>query len=210
MSLLFGEIRTMATLQERRRLAREIHDGIAQELASLGYLVDELAERPAAASPADLRGLRDEITRVVTELRLSIFDLRSEVRPDTGIGEALSNYARSVGTGSGLVVHLVLDESGGRLRVEAEAELLRIAQEAMNNARKHSGGRNLWVTCTVRPPHAEIEVLDDGHGLQHARPDSHGMRIMRERAESIGATLDVESLGGAPHGTRLRVRLGSI
>ena len=60
----------------------------------------------------------------------------------------------------------------------------------------------------MRPPFAEIEVVDDGAGMQRARHDSHGLRIMRERAESIGAQLDVETLTGAERGTRLRVRLG--
>ena len=58
------------------------------------------------------------------------------------------------------------------------------------------GGHNLWVSCTVRPPFAEIEVVDDGAGMQRARHDSHGLRIMRERAENIGAQLDVETLTG--------------
>jgi signal transduction histidine kinase len=207
-ALLFGEIRTMATVQERRRLAREIHDGIAQELASLGYLVDELAERPADAppAPADLCAVRDEISRVVSELRLSIFDLRSEVRADTGIGEALSAYVRSVGAGSGLVVHLVLDESGGRLRVEAEAELLRIAQEAITNARRHSGAQNLWITCRVDPPHALLRIEDDGCGLRTRRDESYGIDIMTERSARIGGTLSITPRPGG--GTVVEVVVG--
>ena len=206
-----GQRGDLAVLEERNRLAREVHDGVAQDVASLGYLVDGIADLATDDAQRDaVAGLRAEVTRVVAELRASVYDLRNEMRAGEGLGQGVSSFARKVGSRSDLTVHVSLDEGATRLRPEIEAELLRIAQEAMNNARKHSGGRNLWVTCTVRPPHAEIEVLDDGHGLQHARPDSHGMRIMRERAESIGATLDVESLGGAPHGTRLRVRLGSI
>lgn len=210
-ALLFDQVRARATSDERNRLAREVHDGVAQDVASLGYLVDGIADLATDDDQREaIAGLRSEVTRVVAELRASVYDLRNEMRAGEGLGQGVSSFARKVGSRSDLTVHVSLDEGATRLRPEIEAELLRIAQEAMNNARKHSGGRNLWVTCTVRPPHAEIEVLDDGHGLQHARPDSHGMRIMRERAESIGATLDVESLGGAPHGTRLRVRLGSI
>ncbi|MGZ4625961.1 MAG: GAF domain-containing sensor histidine kinase, partial [Kineosporiaceae bacterium] len=131
-ALLFSEVRTLATAEERRRLAREIHDGIAQELASLGYVVDDLAARARFLPDLerDLRALRGELTRVITELRLSIFDLRSDVQSTVGLGAALSDYARQVGAGSNLVVHLVLNESPVRLPVDAETELLRIAQEA--------------------------------------------------------------------------------
>ena len=72
---------------------------------------------------------------------------------------------RSVGTGSGLTVHLVLDESAYRLPIEAETELLRVAQEAITNARKHARARNLWVTCRVDPPRAFLRIADDGKGL---------------------------------------------
>ncbi len=94
-ALLFSEVRALATAEERRRLAREIHDGIAQEIASLGYLVDDLAAGTEDEHVAtELRHLREELTRVVTELRLSIFDLRSDVQPATGLGAALSDYVR--------------------------------------------------------------------------------------------------------------------
>ena len=141
--MLFGEIRSIATVEERRRLAREIHDGIAQELASLGYLMDDLTARARQASDdgleEELRGLRRELTRIISELRLSIFDLRSEVHADVGLGLALSDYVRAVGTGSGLTVHVILNEGASRLAVETETELMRIAQEAITNARRHAG-----------------------------------------------------------------------
>ena len=153
-ALLFSEVRSLATAEERRRLAREIHDGIAQELASMGYVVDDLAARARYLPDleADLKTLRCELTRVITELRLSIFDLRSEVQTTTGLGTALSDYVRQVGASSNLTVHLVLDETPVRLPIDSETELLRIAQEAVTNARKHANAHNLWVTCRIDPP----------------------------------------------------------
>lgn len=209
-ALLFDNVRSHATSEERNRLAREVHDGVAQDIASLGYVVDGLTA--TAKDPGQrerLVALRTEVTRVVAELRASVYDLRNEMRAGQGLGQGVSAFARQIGSRSDLTVHVRLDEGATRLRPDIEAELLRIAQEAMNNARKHSGGENLWVNCTVRPPYAEIEVVDDGAGLQQARHDSHGLRIMRERAESIGAELDVQSLGNGEGGTRLRVRLGA-
>lgn len=210
-ALVFDEVRSLATTEERQRLAREIHDGVAQEVASLGYVVDELtAGAITEAQRTKLTALRAEITRVVNELRLSIFDLRSEVAPGAGLGSALSDHVRAVGARSGLTVHLTLDEAPTRLRSEVETELLRIAQEAVTNARKHSQANNLWVDCRIRPPYARLTVEDDGKGMGQPRPDSYGLRIMRERALRIGAKLDIgpgERAKGT-EGTRVTVIVG--
>jgi signal transduction histidine kinase len=196
-ALVFDEVRTLATADERRRLAREIHDGIAQEVASIGYAVDEMiADSSSDEHSANLRTLRHELTRLVSELRLSIFDLRSEVSQSAGFGAALTDYVRQVGTRSGMTVHLSLNETPQRLRVEVETEILRIAQEAITNARRHSGASNLWVTFAADPPHATLTIADDGHGLGTPRSDSYGLRIMRERAERIGASLEIRSREG--------------
>ncbi|MBA2508699.1 MAG: hypothetical protein H0V32_08375 [Nocardioidaceae bacterium] len=190
-AMLFDEVRSLATAEERRRLAREIHDGIAQEIASLGYLVDGMVADPAGASRDDLQQLRSELTRLTNELRLSIFDLRTEVSPTASLGAVLSDHVRLIGSRSGMTVHLSLAEGTKRLPVQTETEILRIAQEAITNARKHSGGRNLHVSLAVEAPHARLVVADDGRGLAIARDDSFGMRTMRERADRVGATLRV-------------------
>jgi signal transduction histidine kinase len=216
-ALLFGEVRSIATSEERRRLAREIHDGIAQELASLGYAVDDLVAEASTdgARPSPdaglamanaLRALRGEITRMVSELRLSIFDLRSEVRAQVGLGSALSDYVRAVSIGTAFSVHVILDEAPDRLPIAVEAELLRIAQEAITNARKHASAEHLWVTCRVDPPFAHLRIDDDGRGMGTKRHDSFGLEVMRERAARLGGTLTIGSR--EPHGTFVDVRLG--
>jgi signal transduction histidine kinase len=210
-ALTFDEIRSTATAEERHRLAREIHDGVAQEITSLGYRVDDLMSHMASVEQrAALLVLRNELTRIVGELRLSIFDLRSEVVGETGLGAALSEYVRQIGSRSPMAVHLSLDEAPTRLRAETEAELLRIAQEAITNARKHSHAQNLWVTCKVNPPFARLTVRDDGSGLSTGRSDSFGLRIMRERAQRIDAHLAVDSAvdrSGRRCGTLVTVEL---
>ena len=80
-------------------------------------------------------------------------------------------------------IHVTPRRGAARLRPEVEAELLRIAQEAINNARKHAAGHNSGCTAWSTPPDAEITVADDGVGLRRPRDDSHGLQIMRERAE---------------------------
>ncbi|MDP3968411.1 MAG: histidine kinase [Nocardioides sp.] len=206
-ALLFDAVRGEATAEERQRLAREVHDGIAQDVASLGYLVDDLLfTTDEEERTLRIKELRGELTRVVSELRLSVFDLRNRVESTEGLGSALSAFARQIGSRSDMTVHLTLDEGPTRLRSDVEQELLRIAQEAMNNARKHSGGTNLWVRCTVYPPYAEIVVRDDGAGLGEAADDSQGLRIMRERVARIGADLEISDEGPLA-GTTLAVRL---
>jgi signal transduction histidine kinase len=211
-AMVFDEVRSVATAEERRRLAREIHDGVAQEVVSLGYQVDTLlAEAESEQQAESLAALRGDLTRVTNELRLSIYDLRSDVLAETGLCAALSDYLRQVSSRSALKVHLTLDETASRLRPDVEAELLRIAQEAVTNARKHSGARNLWVSCLADAPSARVEVRDDGSGLGRGRSDSYGLRIMRERAERVGADLWIgPSDEGTGMGTCVRVSLGNV
>ncbi|MGW5667615.1 GAF domain-containing sensor histidine kinase [Micromonospora sp. NPDC003776] len=210
-ALLFDEVRSLATNEERQRLAREIHDGVAQELVMVGYGIDNAlatVHDDAEETADSLRTLRQEVTRVITELRLSLFELRSEVDRHGGLAAAIAEYARTVGASGGLRVHLSLDESTARLPAATEAELLRIAQEAVTNARKHAGAANLWVTCEVDPPYAQIEVSDDGHGIGDQRPDGHyGLAIMAERAERIRGRLEIRPR--QPSGTTVAVVLGS-
>jgi len=209
-ALLFDDIRELATTEERQRVAREIHDGIAQELVIVGYGIDHArAELPREAAPARaaLDELRSEVTRIISELRLSLFDLRSDIDPHGGLGAAISAYVRTLGTTSGLTVHITLDESTRRLPAATEAELFRITQEAVTNARKHARASNLWVSVEVQPPRAAITVEDDGVGMTNQkRQDSYGQSIMQERAVRLGAQLDVDGRDG--QGTRVQVRVG--
>ncbi|MDI1466360.1 histidine kinase [Catellatospora sp. KI3] len=208
-ALLFEEVRSIATNEERQRLAREIHDGVAQELVMIGYGVDNAqATLPEGAEDTaeELRVLRSEITRVITELRLSLFELRSEVDRHGGLTAAIAEFARISGNQAGLKVNLSLDEAG-RLPASIESELLRIAQEAITNARKHAAAANLWVTCTVDPPYGLIEVSDDGKGIPDERTDGrYGLAIMAERAERIRGRLEIRPRD--PVGTTVAVVVG--
>ncbi|GAB2755351.1 sensor histidine kinase [Nocardioides pakistanensis] len=211
-ALAFDEVRSLVTADERQRLAREIHDGVAQEIASLGYVVDGITA--GAGDPRvveELEGLRRELSRVVSELRLSIFDLRADVGTSAGLGSALSEYARKIGRQASITVHLTLNEAPTRLTPAVEAELFRIAQEAITNARKHSAADNLWVDCRVDPPHARVEIRDDGQGLRgKGRSSSYGLKIMQERAARIGAGLSISPANDASErpGTCVTVAVG--
>ncbi len=210
-ALLFDDVRSLATNEERQRLAREIHDGIAQELVIIGYGIDHaIGTLPEGAekSNEELRALREEVTRVITELRLSLFELRSDVDRHGGLTAAVAEYARTVGASGGLRVHLSIEESPARLPASVEAELMRIAQEAITNARKHSGAQNLWVTFAIDPPYARIQVEDDGAGIGPHRPEGRlGLAIMAERAQRIRGQLQITPR--AEGGTSVAVVLGT-
>lgn len=210
---LFDELRMSAATEERSRLAREMHDGIAQDLAFLGYQVDGLISalrRPEATPGLDqARALRQRITEFIGELRLSITDLRSSVGPGRGLGAALSEYARSVGTSTAMTVHLSLTEGSTRLAADAEVQLLRIAHEAITRARRRPQVQNLWITLEVDPPGASLVVEDDGRNDR--RPgdeDRTDDRVMNERAVRLGAELTTtqRSTGG----TRVAVTLTGV
>ncbi|MGH3546075.1 MAG: sensor histidine kinase [Mycobacteriales bacterium] len=213
-ALLFDDVRSIATAAERQRLAREIHDGIAQELVIVGYALDNSIAELAATPPRldlateQLSTLRSEVTRMITELRLSLFELRSDVDRHGGLGSAIAEYARTVGNSAGLRVHLSLGAGTARLPAAVESELLRVAQEAITNARKHACATNLWVSCDVDPPRARLQISDDGAGIdpQARRKDSYGMSIMAERAARVRANLTISER--RPRGTTVSVSLG--
>jgi signal transduction histidine kinase len=208
---LFDELRIAAATEERSRLAREMHDGIAQDLAFLGYQLDALTavlrRTGSDEGVAQARALRGQMTALISDLRLSISDLRSSVGPGRGLGAALSEYARSAGTSSGIRVHLSLKEGSTRLPADAEVQLLRIAHEAVGRARRRPGTSNLFVTLEVDPPSASLVIEDDapnteGSGMSETSAD----RAMHERAVKLGARFSAEHR--VPTGTRICVTLG--
>lgn len=207
-ALLFAHFRDVATADERQRLAREMHDGVAQDIASLGYIVDALAARPAdEQQEKQFALLRERVTTVVAEVRRSVMNLRTSMGESESLGAAISAVARHLSEASGIPIRVRLDEQAARLRPEVEAELFRITQEAMNNAVKHARATVIDVRCQVYAPDARITVTDDGVGLQDARSDSHGLKIMRERAKLVGAELTVRD--NASRGLTVSVTLRS-
>lgn len=203
-AVLFDEVRRLATAEERRRIAREMHDGVAQELVAIGYIVDEIASMSDKPATKDLAsGLRAEISRIVAEIRFSILDLRHHVA-DRRLSGALADYVHQVTHDLELRVNLVLDESGPALAPRTEAELLRVAQEAIGNVRRHARAENLWVTLVSDGCTLLLEVEDDGVGNARPRERHWGLQSMQERAAGIDASLEVVPRRGG--GTTVRLQ----
>ncbi len=205
-AVMFRQVQSLATQAERARLARDMHDGVAQDVASLGYIVDDLIDRADEGLPAEeLVRLREAIGQVVGELRLSIYDLRDDGIRSGGLAGAVGELARREASLGRNAVHLRLHETRNVLSADVEGDFYRIAQEALTNARRHSGASNVWVTVAVGPGGTVLEVADDGRGMGTPRLDSMGLSMMAERAARIGATLEV--LPRSPSGTVIRVEL---
>lgn len=190
-AMLFDEVRSLATQDERLRLARDIHDGIAQDVASLGFFVDDAMHGANEGTAAKLTVLRGELKRIVAELRLSIFDLRLGADEALSLGSAIGDHARRVGTLDGLTVHVSVDETAARLSSGAEHDVMRIAQEAMTNVRRHAQATNVWVECTVDAPAFALRIADDGRGLGPSTDSSMGLKGIRERVARLGAAVHV-------------------
>ncbi|UDY22527.1 sensor histidine kinase [Nocardioides sp. Kera G14] len=197
-ALLFAAFRERASTEERRRLAREMHDGVAQDIASLGYLVDAIAGDSTVERQQDrIAILRERLTAIVAEVRRSLVNLRTDIGESESLGAAIATLARSLSESSGVAIHVTADETTDRLRPEVEAELFRIVQESINNALKHAEATEIEVHCQVRAPEAHIVICDNGRGMGDPRDDSYGLTIMRERAALIDATLE---FGTSPTG----------
>ncbi len=208
---LFRQIRTVGADEERNRIARDLHDRIAQSLAYLGFELDRIAADEAAGQaigPA-LRDLREDVRTVVGEVRDTLYDLRTDVTVDHDMTTTLSGFVERVQKRSRMEVVLDCDEQG-RLPLRQERELWRIAQEAINNAERHAKASLVIVRWRCDGHNAELVVKDDGIGFPSGRVgrlDSYGVLGMRERASSIGATLVIDGDPGA--GTTVSCRLGA-
>lgn len=203
---------TRAQEEERGRIARELHDEVAQDMAMLRRELDELLREECAASPYASRRLnraRDVAAQSLTDIRSFIHDLRPPMLEDLGLAAALEALVNDLVRTTGISGRLGVTGEVQRLDPEAELSLYRIAQEAIRNARKHAKAGNVDVTLIFGEGEVRLGIADDGVGFDRDRfrrgddpqPDSLGLIGMQERATLLGASLDIDSTPG--HGTRV-------
>lgn len=193
---------------ERSRIARDLHDGALQDL-SYALTVARLIQR--SSGDPQLKGWLDQevttLTQAVHALRSAVYDLRSEEEGQTSIVSSLEDLAeqtRRMASGQFQVELKVEEGFPETLSTEIDTELVKIVQEALNNARRHSAAKDLRVDLTLERDVYRIEVSDDGRGFEPASVRSGvGLSSMRERAESIGGRLKIESEEG--QGTKVRI-----
>jgi len=203
---LFANAEAIAVLQERERVAREVHDGLAQ---TLGYLNVEMGIVDHLVKGGQLDKIEVEIEQMskVTreayeDLRQVITDLRVPFSPATSLRRTLREYLEEFNRRTSILCHF---EGHHGLPIvlapSVEVQVIRIVQEALTNVKKHALGCEVWLTVDATEREARVVVRDNGLGFDPeavlAQRNQFGLRTMRERAESAGGKLTIRSAPGA-------------
>jgi signal transduction histidine kinase len=206
---LFAEARDKAALEERQRLARELHDSVSQALygIALGAKTARtlLMRAPdQAAEPLDYVLSLSEAG--MAEMRALIFELRPESLETEGLVAALEKQAAALEARHEVEVEAILC-SEPTVSLETKEAIYRIAQEATHNTVKHARATKVKIRMECDPEWITLDVSDDGGGfdLQGDFPGHLGLRSMRERAARLGGTLEIESAPGSE--TRVHARI---
>jgi signal transduction histidine kinase len=199
----------LAVLQERNRLARELHDSLTQSLYSLTLLAVAGQRMIQAEDLQQIAGnqarLGEIAQQALQEMRLLVYELRPLALESEGLIGALEHRLETVERRAGIQAR-VLVEGEVELAADLEEELYGIAQEALNNALKHARASQVVLSVRVADESVTLEVADDGEGsdLAHVRHEGGlGLITMQERADKIGGQLSIHSAPG--EGTTVRV-----
>jgi signal transduction histidine kinase len=200
--ILATQMQSMAVVEERTRIAREMHDGLSQ---ILGYLSLETQTLEALTRQGrtelildELKQARQNILAAQADVRENILSLRTTLAGEAGVVAALQAYLEEFGLQTGLNASLEIDPGVEVcLSPLAEVQMVRIVQEALANVRKHARARNVLVRIDRRDGFLALSVTDDGVGFaQPVNGDHYGLHTMRERAESVYGGLTVISTPG--------------
>ncbi|HUS69329.1 MAG TPA: MASE3 domain-containing protein [Anaerolineae bacterium] len=201
------QVQEAAAIAERERLAGDLHDAVTQTLFSAALIAETLPriwERNPERGIEGLEELRELTQGALAEMRTLLLELRPAALTEKPLGDLLSHLATAVTSRSRVPVKLTVDGDSS-LPPETQIGLYRIAQEALNNMIKHAKASEAFVDLHCEPGRATLSIRDDGRGFDPAdvMPAHLGLGIMRERAERIGATLEINSDLG--QGTQIKV-----
>jgi signal transduction histidine kinase len=216
---LYREVQLTAVREERSRLARDLHDSVTQSLYSLTLFAEAARQMMAEAEDRALAHLLRRIGEIgqqsLKEMRLLVYELRPPVLEEQGLISALRQRLEAVEGRAGVEARLVVDELVS-LPAEVEEALYRITQEALNNILKHAQASAVTVRLCVEAalPGGDsedqscflLEIEDNGVGFAPGRETDRagqGLRNIKERAATLGATAEIASEPGA--GTRLKI-----
>lgn len=199
--------RQAGVLEERQRLAREIHDTLAQGFASIVVQLEaaEMAAENETSAAHYLEQARKAAREGLSEARRMVWAMRPEILENTSLPEALQRLLRRWQEETGIHAQFTLTGEPRPLHPELEVGLLRIAQEALTNVRKHAKARHTTLTLSYLDDLVLMDIQDDGVGLQPVASGGFGLRSMRERVDALGGQMTVESEAGL--GTTLAVSL---
>jgi signal transduction histidine kinase len=188
--------------EERARIARDLHDGLAQSLYFLGLKLDYIRKRvphDPQVAVRELRALRETVQSNIKDVRRTIFALRPVDLEELGFVPAVRQYVRGFGEQAGLDVSLNVQGDERLLPGTLEPVFFRLVQEGLNNIAKHANARHAWIEINLCPGKlGKLEIRDDGDGFDASASSSAygshiGLRQMRERVAAMGGRLNIGS-----------------
>lgn len=214
--IITEKVRREGVIEERDRIAREFHDTLEQELVAINMQLDALKAQSVNASPTERRHLdlaRSMSRRSLTEAKRSVWALRSHLLEDSSLETALKEIADPLFHRTGIEILITQTGTPRKLPALTEHNLLRIGQEGLANAFKHSGAKKIKVNITYEPNLVRLSINDDGNGFDVeaadlARHGHFGLLDMRERTEKIGGAFSLTSQRG--NGTNLVITVVTI
>lgn len=197
------QVERSAVAAERSRLARELHDSVTQSLFAASLKAEALLREADPSSPHARQSLHDvqRLTRgALAEMRTLLLEMRPGALAQSSLADLLEHVVQATQARTRIAIELTV-AAPRPLPADVTIALYRIAQEAMNNVVRHSQARRAWATLASSDEAVELVVGDDGRGFDPATvgPEQLGLRIMRERAEAVGASLTIA--GEISHGT---------
>jgi len=197
--------------EERRKIARELHDGPAQSLANLVMrlsLIERLWEQDQEWVKREVAALTGMVRENISEVRRVIFDLRPMALDDLGLVPAMKRYLADYQDKHGVEVHFLFFGEERRLPLPVEVALFRLTQEALSNVKKHAEVNEAQVKLEIAPRLVTVVIKDDGRGFDVIKASGkgrYGLMGMRERVELFGGDLKIKSRLG--HGTQVIVSI---
>jgi two-component system NarL family sensor kinase len=194
--------------EERRRLARDLHDTVGQEIVVVLMTLDTIArtwDKPDPNARKNLLEAVDWLRKVESEIRTFSYLLHPPLLDDMGLASALSWYMEGFSKRSGISVQLSVPDNLPRLTLQAETALFRIMQESLSNVIRHSQSKQAWVRIELDAHYLKLSIRDAGRGFDQtshggSAPSGVGIEGMRGRLRSLGGSLDLQS---DPHGTEV-------
>jgi PAS domain S-box-containing protein len=212
---LYEQAQELAILQERQRLARELHDSVTQALYSL-VLMTEATRRLLMLEQTErlatfLGRIAETAQQVLKEMRLLVYELRPTVLARDGLISAVRQRLQTVEGRAGVDAQLLVT-GNAYIPEQIEGELYRVAQEALNNSLKHSGATSVVVRLDLQPASACLKITDNGRGFEVEKLGEGGMGLtsMKERAHRLGGRLDLTSVAGQGTTVCLEIPLVTI
>lgn len=210
---LYERSKELTIIEEHSRLARELHDAVSQTLFSIVFTARSAAtllERDPEAARAQVAELQQLAQDAQREMRSLIFQLRPANIEQEGLVSTLTKHVDVLRRVYAAEIELAVDGET-RLTPHAEKEVLRIAQEALSNALKHSAAAHVWIRLSMDGDRVSLEVQDDGKGFDPQVPGGRarlGLTSMRERAHLLGGVLAIDSAPGRGTTVSVEVPLG--